>query len=123
MKKTAITVFLLIGMVVGTMVLCSYTTLREKETVISTSININDEGWEYWTKVQAVQYYNNNDGYGWTKAINSYKNNCEIQRRLQCGEKEYRIKIDNSWYPVHRGSVDDYSYYAVVGTYRYYFNI
>lgn len=123
MKKTVITLFLLIGMVVGTMVLCSYTTLREKETVLSTNININDEGWEYWTKVTAHRYYNPNDGNGWREARTEYRSNCEVQRRLQCGEKEYRIKIDNSWYPVHRGSVDNYSYYAIVGSFRYYFNI
>lgn len=128
MKKLFIAASLIIGMIAGAMVLCSFTTMKESENVSEVNCNVADEEWSYYTKVSVHGYYKSSMSKNWENLGNgnhNYYSNCEVQRRNWCGEKEYRIMINGTWYNVvtHDCPVSQYNYYAWVGTYIYCFNM
>ena len=77
-----------------------------------------DDSWEDWSVVTAYCY--NLDG----QKVSGAFYGCQVQRRMSCGEREYRIHIPNSgWYPVSKSPISGYSYCVYYSDYVYCFNM
>lgn len=123
MKKLLISATLIIGMVAGAMVLSSFT--RTNGTPKMDVNSSTDDGWEDWTSVTAYCYKQNDNG-EWIKTTDT-RPNSKVQRRMSCGEREYRIKLymtgDPTWSPVTKSPTDDFPYCSYKGRYAWCFRM
>lgn len=76
------------------------------------TLSVNDDGWEYYTTVTAYAYEKKSGEWVYTRVE---RKNLEVQRRMSCGEREFRIKYlqygQPRWFTVSKSSpVDGYSY-------------
>ena len=94
------------------------TNLNQEKAITELSIAA-DDGWEDWIpNVTAMGY--NLDG---TKGSGALYN-CKVERRMSCGEREYRIHIPNAgWYPVSKSPISGYSHCVYYNSKVYCFNM
>ena len=111
---------LIIVMVTGALVFSSLTTPHENADSETKDSIIDDDGWEDWTVVTAYKYKKEN---GYWVYKNDSRPNSKVQRRMSCGERQYRIKLymtgEGEWTPVTKSPTDDYPYCAYKGEYAW----
>lgn len=99
---------LLTGMVAGSMVFSSFVAPKQDLKCESSETIMNDDGWENWTKVDAVPYSNNHGQ--WEKDYGSSYRGLQVQRRAWCGDVQYRVLVSGTPYSVTKSPTDDYPY-------------
>ena len=100
----------LTGMVAGGMVFSSFTAPKQEVKSETSAVVLNDDGWEDWTVVTAIIYDKDRNGEWARRPYVPGQKNLKVQRRTWCGEPEYRIAYDGTWYHVSKSPTSDYSY-------------
>ena len=112
MKKS-----IFISLVIGVLI-CAASTINASSTATSASTTItsnSDDGWEYYSKVRVYGYNASTK-----KSTQDAMDACEVQRRMSCGEREYRIKIGSDWYPVNKNCPIEGFQYCVYYSHKVY---
>ena len=102
-------VSLVIGALICTITINATQLSNGSSTALMSS---SDDEWEDYSTVTAKGFYVEN---GESNSGALY--GCTVQRRMSCGEREYRIHIPNSgWYPVNKNCpISGYSYCVYYG--------
>lgn len=110
MKKVLISATLLIGMMASAMVLSSFSVYKQNAKAVLDNYEVKDDGWSYWTEANIIPYQKENGKWVKSRMSSPGFSKCRVERREWCGEKEYRIRLWEKWYPVTSSPVGEYKY-------------
>ena len=78
---------------------------NQESTIPELAIAADDE-WEDWDEVTAKGFYLSSG-----RSTDDAMYGCKVQRRMSCGEREYRLYVSNSgWKPVSKSPIKGYKY-------------
>lgn len=107
------------------MALCSFTKPNIKDDTNEFFLT-DDEGWEDYKVVRAIDYDWDRQSDGWKRGYN-IASKAIVQRRAWCGESEYRFKdndVSTRWIRVSTNCpIEGYKYCAQYGERLWVFNM